>query len=89
MVEIGKWKEVLPFNVFDYGTHPIVGYLELKALRLLINCVVDSLMGEDGDRVLYNVVRMSRKSKEKEKNKGTKQRTIVGTCIVDKRCSKG
>lgn len=49
LVTIGKWKAVLLFYVLNYGTHLIVGYPYLKALKLSLNDVLDKLMGEDGE----------------------------------------
>lgn len=77
VVAIGKWKACLPFYVLDHGAHHIIGYPGLKALHLSINYVLDSLVGEDGDRVLYNVVRVSNHRVEKEKTEVKKKERDV------------
>lgn len=64
---IEKGKKVLPYYVLDYGTHPIIRYPGLKSQRLLVNCVLDTLVGEYGDRVWCNVVRKGDKAGKKEK----------------------
>lgn len=68
LVNIGKCSSVLSFYVLEYGTHPIIEYPGLKKLRLSVNYVLESLVGEDGDRVLCNVAKMGNKVLFKEKN---------------------
>lgn len=68
MVNIDKWSLVLPFYVLEYGTDPINGYLGLNKMRLPLNCVLDSLVGDDRYRVLSNMIKMSSKVFFKEKN---------------------
>lgn len=59
MLAIRKWKAILPFYVLDHKAHPIIRHPELKALRLFINGVLDSFVGENGDLILCSVVRVS------------------------------
>lgn len=72
LVSIGKWSSYLPFYVLDYGIHPIIGYPELKKMKLSVNCVLDSLVSDGGDRVLCNVVKMGNPDMSKER-KGDKK----------------
>lgn len=59
LVAIGKRKTILSFYVLDLGVHPIIEYSGLKTLRLLVNYVLDTLVGEYGDKVLYYVVKVT------------------------------
>lgn len=56
MISIKKLKSVLPLYVLDYETHLIVEYSGLKALKLIVNSVLDNMVRGDGNRVLCNVV---------------------------------
>lgn len=73
----GEHKEVeliSPFYVLEYGTHRIIGYSRLKKLRLFVNYVLDSLVRDDEDRVLCNVVKIG--NKEVTKKKEEKEKTL-------------
>lgn len=53
----------------EYGTYSIVRYPRLKSMNLLVNCVLDSSVAEDGYRVLCKLVGMKKTSLGKTKKK--------------------
>lgn len=68
LINIGKCSSVLPCYILNYGTHLIIGYSGLKKMRLFVNCVLDSLVGDNDGRVLCNMVKMGKKDTPKKKN---------------------
>lgn len=79
LVSIKKWSALLPFYVLENESHPIIRYVDLKKRRLSVNCVLDSLVKSDGDKVICNMMKMRTKiapkrkdiNQEKETNKNS------------------
>lgn len=78
LVNLRKWSATLSFYVFEYGTHPNIGYSGLQKLKLSVDCALDSLVGEDGVNVLCNMVQMGDNIWPKDKYMDKKRKTHFG-----------
>lgn len=60
-VKVEKWQAKLPFHVMSHGMYPELGYPDLKALIVGVDCVRDCLVWSDGEVFLCNSIKEKQK----------------------------